>query len=145
MPGGSGCGWGAELIESGASDREVARRLRVSRMSANRWRRALAAGGREALATKGAGGAKCKLTRSHLAELEAVLDAGLGAPQRVRRGPVLHRAQGAKVLTSSSCVLSLVRVGFVSAPRVCCESGKRGRGRHVWTLGQFHVPPAAAS
>ena len=33
----------AELIESGASDREVARRLRVLRMSANRWRRALAA------------------------------------------------------------------------------------------------------
>lgn len=32
----------AELIEDGASDREVARRFRVSRMSANRWRRALA-------------------------------------------------------------------------------------------------------
>jgi hypothetical protein len=38
------------------SDREVALRLRVSRTSANRWRRALPAGGREALATKGAGG-----------------------------------------------------------------------------------------
>jgi transposase len=35
----------AELIEGGASDREVARRFRVSRMSANWWRRALAAGG----------------------------------------------------------------------------------------------------
>jgi putative transposase len=66
----------AELIEAGASDREVARRFRVSRMSANRWRRALAAGGREALATKGAGGAKCKLTPAQLAELEAALDAG---------------------------------------------------------------------
>ena len=33
----------AELIEAGASDREVAKRFRVSRMSANRWRRALAA------------------------------------------------------------------------------------------------------
>ena len=32
----------AELIEVGASDREVARRFRVSRMSVNRWRRALA-------------------------------------------------------------------------------------------------------
>src|SRR5450631_2963616 len=32
----------AELIEAGASDREVARRFRVSRMSVNRWRRALA-------------------------------------------------------------------------------------------------------
>src|SRR6266487_6972033 len=34
----------ADLIEGGASDREVARQFRVSRMSANRWRRALAAG-----------------------------------------------------------------------------------------------------
>ena len=31
----------AELIEAGASDREVAKRIRVSRMSVNRWRRAL--------------------------------------------------------------------------------------------------------
>ena len=43
----------AEMIEGGASDREVAKRFRVSRMRANRWRRALAAGGREALASKG--------------------------------------------------------------------------------------------
>ncbi|MFE2670662.1 helix-turn-helix domain-containing protein [Streptomyces mirabilis] len=34
----------AELIEAGASDREVARRFRVTRMSANRRRRALASG-----------------------------------------------------------------------------------------------------
>ena len=68
----------AEMIESGASDLEVARRLRVSRMSANRWRRALAAGGREALASKGAG-AKCKLTAAQLGELEAVLEAGPAA------------------------------------------------------------------
>ena len=66
----------AELIEAGASDREVAKRLRVSRMSANRWRRALEAGGRAALASKGAGGARCKLTPAQLRELEAVLDAG---------------------------------------------------------------------
>jgi len=46
----------ADLIEAGASDRELARRFRVSQMSANRWRRALAGGGRAALASKGAGG-----------------------------------------------------------------------------------------
>ena len=69
----------AELIQAGASDREVARRFRVSRMSANRWRRALAAGGRAALASKGAAGARCKLTRGQLDELEAVLDAGPAA------------------------------------------------------------------
>jgi transposase len=66
----------AEMIEDGVSDREVARRFRVSRMSANRWRRALAAGGRVALATKGAAGAQCKLSPAQLAELEAVLDDG---------------------------------------------------------------------
>jgi transposase len=66
----------AELIEAGDSDREVAARFRVSRMSANRWRRALAAGGREGLATKGAGGARCKLTPDQLLELETALDAG---------------------------------------------------------------------
>jgi len=69
----------AELIEAGASDREVATRFRVSRMSANRWRRALAAGGRAALASKGAGGARCRLTRAQLDELESVLDAGPAA------------------------------------------------------------------
>jgi hypothetical protein len=46
----------AELIEAGASDRSIAKRFRVSRMSANRWRRALAAGGRVVLASLGAGG-----------------------------------------------------------------------------------------
>jgi transposase len=69
----------ADLIEAGVSDREIAKRFRVSRMSANRWRRALAGGGRAGLASKGAGGAKCKLTLVQLAELEAVLDAGPAA------------------------------------------------------------------
>jgi transposase len=63
-------------MEAGASDREIATRFRVSRMSANRWRQALAAGGRSALASKGAGGAKCKLTRAQLRELQEVLEAG---------------------------------------------------------------------
>src|SRR3954470_13500574 len=35
----------AAWIEEGATDREVAARFRVTRMSANRWRRALAAAG----------------------------------------------------------------------------------------------------
>jgi putative transposase len=45
-------------------------------MPANRWRRALAAGGRAALASNGAGGAKCKLTAPQLRNLETLLDAG---------------------------------------------------------------------
>jgi transposase len=48
-------------------------------MSVNRWRRALAAGGRAALTSKGAGGARCKLTAAQLRELETVLEAGPAA------------------------------------------------------------------
>ena len=66
----------ADQIETGASDREVAKRFRVSRMSANRWRRALAAGGRAALLSKGPGGGPCKLTAAQVRELETVLEAG---------------------------------------------------------------------
>jgi transposase len=69
----------AELIGAGASDREVAKYFRVSRMSANRWRRALAAGGRAALASRGAGGARCKLSPAQLRELQTLLDAGPAA------------------------------------------------------------------
>ncbi len=69
----------AEMIEAGAGDREIAKHFRVSRMSVNRWRRALASGGREALASKGAGGAKCKLAPAQVAGLEEVLDAGPAA------------------------------------------------------------------
>src|SRR3984893_1431192 len=69
----------ADLIEAGASDREIARHFRVSRMSVNRWRRALASAGREALASKGAAGAQCKLTEAQVAELEAVLEEGPAA------------------------------------------------------------------
>ena len=48
-------------------------------MSANRWRRALAAGGRPALASTGPGGARCKLSPTQLSELQALLDAGPAA------------------------------------------------------------------
>src|SRR3712207_7813023 len=66
----------AEYFEEGASDQEVATRFRVTRMSANRWHRALTAGGRPALASKGPGGARCRLSSTQLDELQMVLDAG---------------------------------------------------------------------
>ena len=69
----------ADLIEAGASDREIARQFRVSRMSVNRWRRALASGGRAALASRGAGGAQCKLSPAQVAGLEVVLEEGPAA------------------------------------------------------------------
>src|SRR3954471_9404903 len=69
----------AEWSEEGATDREVAERFRVTRMSANRWRRALVAGGRPALASKGPGGARCRLGPAQLEELQVLLDAGPAA------------------------------------------------------------------
>src|SRR5487761_1740550 len=64
----------------GLTAEERARRFRVTRMSANRWRRALAAGGRTALASKGPGGARCRLTPAQLRELlQTVLDTGPAA------------------------------------------------------------------
>ncbi|MET7519775.1 winged helix-turn-helix domain-containing protein [Streptomyces sp. NPDC005480] len=69
----------ADLIEAGASDREVARRFRVTRMSANRWRRMLASGGRQGLVSKGPSGARGKLDAGQLRVLETVLDAGPAA------------------------------------------------------------------
>src|SRR5437660_12164035 len=50
----------ADLIEAGASDREVAKRFRVPRMSANRWPRALTAGGPAAFVAEAPGGGPCK-------------------------------------------------------------------------------------
>jgi hypothetical protein len=52
-----------ELIEAEASDREVAKRFRVTRMSTNRWWRALAVGGRQALVWRGPGGASLWVPR----------------------------------------------------------------------------------
>src|SRR5213076_1147787 len=79
-PGGSRCGWRPRSgSRRGATDAEVAARVRVTRMSANRWRRTLAAGGRPALASKGPGGARCKLTSAQLDELQVLLEAGPAA------------------------------------------------------------------
>src|SRR3954465_7415508 len=69
----------AEWIEEGATDVEVAARFRVTRMSVNRWRHAPAVGGGPALASKGAGGARCRLSPAQLDELQVLLDAGPAA------------------------------------------------------------------
>lgn len=67
------------MFAAGASDRQVAERFRVSLMSANRWHRAFDAGGMDALASKGPGGEKCKLTGPQLKALHAALERGPAA------------------------------------------------------------------
>ncbi|MET8954892.1 winged helix-turn-helix domain-containing protein [Streptomyces sp. NPDC004533] len=66
----------ADMFAAGATNGEVVRQFRVSRMSANRWRRAFNEGGKEALVSKGPGGARCKLDCEQLTLLEAQLEAG---------------------------------------------------------------------
>jgi hypothetical protein len=73
------------MIEAGAIDQEVAKRFRVSRMSANRWPPPLVAGGRGALAEKGAGRAKCKLSQAQLRELSTLTRGACSAFRRVGR------------------------------------------------------------
>jgi transposase len=68
----------AQMFVDGASNRQVAGDLRVSLMSVSRWRRAFDAGGVEALASKGPGGTRCKLTDAQLEDLAAELAAGPG-------------------------------------------------------------------
>jgi len=131
----------ADLIEAGASDREVARRFRVSRMPANRWRRDLAAGGRAALASRGAGGAKCKLSPGQLAELDAGPAAsGWDEDQRWTLAwitEVIWQRFGAEYTVAGADLLH--RIGWsVQVPRGRRPSGVRrgsrpgGRRRGRW-------------
>jgi len=88
-------------------------------MSANRWRRALAAGGRAALASKGPGGGPCKLTPAQVRELEAVLAAGPAAWgwdedqcwTLARIAEVVHRRVGVDY-TLAGLDLLLHRIGW---------------------------------
>src|SRR5690606_22901906 len=65
----------AKLFEHGVlSDAQIGRRFRVTRMSVNRWQRAWQAGGTAALASKGASGARCKLTDEQVQLLQDALE-----------------------------------------------------------------------
>ena len=68
----------AEMIEAGAGDREIAKQFRVSRMSVNRWRRALAAAAGRRWPRRGRAARSASSLRQ-VAELEEVLDAGPAA------------------------------------------------------------------
>src|SRR4029453_9565725 len=77
----------AELVPAGVPPVEVARELEVSTKSAYQWRRAWAAGGAHALASKGASGPDPKLSDEQLARLKQRLEqgpaaAGYGEDQR---------------------------------------------------------------
>jgi transposase len=69
----------AQMFERGTKPVQVACQLRVSTKSAYQWRRGWRAGGMAALASRGAGGAACRLGERQLARLRAALDAGPAA------------------------------------------------------------------
>src|SRR5215469_3813456 len=69
----------ARMFEQDVSPVQVARRLRVSTKSAYQWRRRWRAGGNAALASKGAGGAVCRLSAGQVARLRAALEGGPAA------------------------------------------------------------------
>jgi transposase len=69
----------AEMFAAGVGSGEIAGRLRVTRKSVNAWRRAWKAGGTAALASRGPGGAECRLDDAQLKVLAAELDAGPAA------------------------------------------------------------------
>src|SRR5436189_2186429 len=66
----------ARLFAEDVASVEVATRLRVSTKSAYQWRRRWRAGGEAALASKGPGGAVCRLNDGQVARLRAALEGG---------------------------------------------------------------------
>src|SRR5215467_5918612 len=68
------------LLAGGVPVVQVAARLRVSPTAVYGWRRRLRAGGVEALASRGPGGATCRLSDEQLSRLCTELD----------RGPAVH-------------------------------------------------------
>lgn len=69
----------ADWFADGVPVREVARRLRVSATAVYGWRRRWRAGGQRALASKGPGGARCRLDEPRRRRLAKALDAGPAA------------------------------------------------------------------
>ena len=69
----------AQMYEQDVSPVQVAHQLRVSTKSAYQWRRRWRAGGEAALASKGPGGAVCRLGAGQVARLRAGLEGGPAA------------------------------------------------------------------
>jgi putative transposase len=69
----------ADMFERGIDSGQIARELAVTRKSVNEWKRVWRVGGSDALASKGPGGATCRLDELQLKMLGAELDAGPAA------------------------------------------------------------------
>ncbi|MFJ8062992.1 winged helix-turn-helix domain-containing protein [Streptomyces sp. NPDC096142] len=125
-------------------------------MSANRWRRALVSGGRQALVSKGPGGARCRLGAGQLRALEAALEAGPAASgwsdqfwRLARIGEIVRHRFGVEY-TLAGLDLLLHRIGWSvqvpsrkaterDEPRIAARKDEQApvikRGRRNWAPG----------
>ena len=77
-----------EMFEQRLPTGEIAAQLRVSPKSVRTWRRTWTAGGSPALASRGPGGAVCKITDQQLDRLVAELDRGPAAQEWADWAPI---------------------------------------------------------
>ncbi|MFF7313183.1 transposase [Streptomyces sp. NPDC008137] len=103
-------------------------------MSANRWRRALASGGRQTLASKGPGGARSKLDPGQLRVLETVLDAGPAASgwsdqcwTLARIAEIVRRQFGVEYTLAGLDLLPHRTKRVSMAALICAKAGHRPR------------------
>lgn len=94
----------AELFERKIKPTEVARRLRVSRKSAYQWHQLWRDAGRQALASRGRSGLRCRLSPRCLEKLTAYLE----------QGPAAHGWVEDQVWTASRVVTLIGRKFQVS-------------------------------
>ena len=100
----------------GVTPPEVARRLRVSCNSAYVWRRRWRAGGVAALASRGPGGAVCRLSGAQLERLWAALKAG----------PAVwgwNEDQRWTLARAAALIARLFHVRYTCGARRCCCTG----------------------
>ncbi len=104
----------ARMFEQDIDPVQVALSLRVSTKSAYQWRRRWRAGGPAALASRGAGGAACRLDDRQLARLRAALDLG----------PAANMKNGLGNLTDGHIVIcsNNFRSPIAHSPVVSCKN-----------------------
>jgi transposase len=109
----------AELFDEGVSQAEAARQLGVSRQAVHQWHRLWQDGGRQALASTGAPGARPYLSEEQIKALKADLEQGAVAHgwetdrwtvPRIRA--LIHETTGVWYSSLGSLWLFLHRIGF---------------------------------
>src|SRR3954464_4215416 len=128
----------AQMLVADVPPVQVAARLRVSMKSVYQWRRRWRAGGEQALASKGPGGASCRLSDAQLARLRAGLERGPAehgwADQRwtlARITTLIARLFHLRYTPRGTAYL-LHRIGWsAQGPRHRAGRARRGRDRRV--------------